>query len=309
MNITGTPTFVLPDTGTLTSSLATLNLVSGGGIEGGGASGATVTGNVVAQSGSQITVGLAAVASSLSFSNDLSLNGGSTVNLDLSDNPGAGLNDVINVGGNLTRRRHRQCQHRRPRRRCDRRKHLHPDQLQRHPDRQPDQLRRRRRRHAQDLYRRPTTTTPNAIQVSVGGSNPLALTWIGNVNNDWDLIGDANWNSGGPQQFFNQDNVTFNDTSTNLNAVQLVGSLKPGSVTVDATRNYTFAGTGSIDRRCHAYQAGHRHAHRYQRQQLHRWHADQRWRGRDRQRRQPWHGHRDQRGHPAHQSHRRLHLR
>ena len=104
-----------------------------------------------------------------------------------------------------------------------------------------------RRRHARPLPSSTPATTPNAIQVLVGGSNPLALTWIGNVNNEWDLIGDANWNSGGPQQFFNQDNVTFNDTSTNLNAVQLVGSLKPGSVTVDATRNYTFAGTGSID--------------------------------------------------------------
>ena len=40
--------------------------------------------------------------------------------------------------------------------------------------------------------------------------------------------------------------VTFNNTSTNLNPVQLVGDLEPSSVTVDATRNYTFAGTGSI---------------------------------------------------------------
>ena len=102
LNITGTPTYVLPDAGTLNSASTTLNLVSGGGIEGGGASGATVDGNVVAQSGSKITVGLSPVASSLSFSNDLALDGGSTLNLDLSDNPSAGLNDVINVGGNLT---------------------------------------------------------------------------------------------------------------------------------------------------------------------------------------------------------------
>ncbi len=42
------------------------------------------------------------------------------------------------------------------------------------------------------------------------------------------------------------DTVRFDDTSTNLNDVQLIGQLQPGSITVDATRNYKFAGAGSI---------------------------------------------------------------
>ena len=41
------------------------------------------------------------------------------------------------------------------------------------------------------------------------------------------------------------DTVRFDDTSTNLNDVQLVGLLQPGAVTVNATRNYKFAGPGS----------------------------------------------------------------
>jgi autotransporter-associated beta strand protein len=247
VNITGTPTYLLTDASTLTSGLATLNLVSGGGIEGGGATGATVSGNVVAQSGSQITVGLSAVASSLTFNNDLSLNNGSTLNLDLSDTPGAGLNDQINVGGNLS---------------VAGTVNVNIGSLATAATvgqtytliNYTGSLTGNQTNFAVGAAATRKTftvvdtgTTPNAINVLVGGSNPFALTWIGNVNNEWDLIGDANWNSGGPQQFFNQDNVTFNDTSTNLNAVQLVGSLKPGSVTVDATRNYTFAGTGSID--------------------------------------------------------------
>ena len=72
----------------------------------------------------------------------------------------------------------------------------------------------------------------------------MSLTWIGNVNNNWNVNGDANWS--GSEKFFNLDSVTFDNTSTNPNAVQLVGNLQPTSVTVDATRNYTFAGSGSI---------------------------------------------------------------
>ena len=48
------------------------------------------------------------------------------------------------------------------------------------------------------------------------------------------------------QKFFNQDTVTFDNTSTNNNDVQLVGNLSPSAITVNATRNYKFAGTGSI---------------------------------------------------------------
>ncbi len=95
-NLTGTPTFVVPDAGTLNSGLPTLNLVSGGGIEGGGASGGSVTGNVAAQSGSHVGVGL---DSTLTFSNDLSLSGGSHLDVTANTSP---IQPSINVTGSLT---------------------------------------------------------------------------------------------------------------------------------------------------------------------------------------------------------------
>lgn len=244
LNISGTPTFVLPDAGTLTSSLTTLNLPSGGGIEGGGVSGASVTGNVVAQTGSHITVGNSATPSTLTFNNDLSLSNGSAVNLELSDNSGFG-NDVLTVNGNLA---------------VAGTVNINIDALGAGATigqtytlmNYFGTLTGNQSNFAVDAggTRKtftivPTNTTPNSIQAAVGGSGPANLTWIGNVNNEWDLKGDANWSGG--QQFFNSDNVTFDNTSSNFNPVQLVGSLKPSSVTVGGTRNYTFAGSGSID--------------------------------------------------------------
>lgn len=244
LNITGSPTYLLSDAGTLTSNLTTLNLGNGGGIEGGGASGGTVIGNVVAQTGSHITVGLGNAASTLSFSNDLSLNTGSAVNLDLSDNPGFG-NDVINVNGNLG---------------VAGTVNLSIGALGAGATigqtytimNYSGILTGNQTNFAVDgggtrktFTVQPTAGTPNSIQVLVAGSGPLNLTWIGNINNNWNLNGDANWSGG--QKFFQLDNVKFDDTSTNPNPVNLVGSLKPLSVTVEGTRNYTFAGSGTID--------------------------------------------------------------
>ena len=94
----------------------------------------------------------------------------------------------------------------------------------------------------------PTSTTPNAIEIQVSGSPALALTYIGNVSSNWSLQGDLNFKdaSANPQKFFNLDMVTFDDTSSNNNPVQIIGNLQPGGVTVTAARDYTFAGTGSI---------------------------------------------------------------
>ena len=98
-------------------------------------------------------------------------------------------------------------------------------------------------------YKRvPTATTPGQINLSVGGTPAFNLTWIGNASNTWNLQGDLNWRdpSLASQQFFNADTVTFDDNSTNLNDITLVGQLTPGSVTVSANRNYKFIGSGGI---------------------------------------------------------------
>ena len=95
-----------------------------------------------------------------------------------------------------------------------------------------------------------TTATPNSLLLSVGGSGPANLTWVGNPPaNTWDLKGAANWTRGGPgaEQFFSLDAVTFNDLGAALPAVTLAGALTPGSITVNNTvQNYSFTGAGGV---------------------------------------------------------------
>ena len=87
----------------------------------------------------------------------------------------------------------------------------------------------------------------NAIQVIVSGS-PGNLVWIGdNVTNSWDINTSSNWLIGAVGSLFLQgDNVTFNDSGSANPPVNLVGSVQPTTVTVNATKNYVFAGSGSI---------------------------------------------------------------
>ena len=95
-----------------------------------------------------------------------------------------------------------------------------------------------------------TTTTPNSLLLSVGGSGPANLTWVGNpAANTWDLKGTANWTRGGPsaEQFFSLDAVLFNDFGAAVPAVALAGPLTPGSITVNnSVQNYSFTGTGGV---------------------------------------------------------------
>ena len=83
----------------------------------------------------------------------------------------------------------------------------------------------------------------SASQMLFGGS----LTWVGDGSaNLWTLGTVSNWNNGAAATVFNSGNsVSFGDTSANTN-VNLSGALLPDSVTVNATENYTFGGTGSI---------------------------------------------------------------
>ena len=80
-------------------------------------------------------------------------------------------------------------------------------------------------------------------------SAPSSLVWQGgNPNTDWDLGLTANWlNSSSALVIFNAgDSVTFNDNSTNP-LVTLVGKqLAPSLITVQASQNYIFQGSGGI---------------------------------------------------------------
>ena len=89
--------------------------------------------------------------------------------------------------------------------------------------------------------------TPGALLLDVNGFAGN-LTWVGNgTGNEWDHTV-VNWTGAGDNHFFDGDPVTFNDTGSNTPAVQLGGSLQPASITLNnTTKDYTFAGTGTID--------------------------------------------------------------
>ena len=93
------------------------------------------------------------------------------------------------------------------------------------------------------------TNPPGEIAIIVNAARPPAtLAWTGNGgNNFWDTGTNLCWlNDGAPDRFYFLDDVLFNDSGAPNPAVNLTGGLTPNSVTVDATANYTWAGSGKI---------------------------------------------------------------
>ena len=100
------------------------------------------------------------------------------------------------------------------------------------------------------LYTASFAQTANTVTVTFGTSSGLnQLTWRGDgAANVWEVGIVQNWVnslSSAPSWFFTGDNVTFDDTSSNQ-GVNLFGPAAPASVTVSATKNYVFGGTGRI---------------------------------------------------------------
>jgi len=93
-----------------------------------------------------------------------------------------------------------------------------------------------------------STATAGSILLQVTGT-PGNLVWVGNgTTNVWDHTTANMFTGPADNRFFDGDNVTFNDTGSNNPAVQLSGSLVPSAVTFNnSTKDYTIAGTGSID--------------------------------------------------------------
>ena len=91
--------------------------------------------------------------------------------------------------------------------------------------------------------------TGSEIDLTVQSINSSNLVWAGfdPTTNVWDIVTTFNFTNNAAQtsaQFFQLDNVTFNDTGSNN--VVLVGNLAPASVTVTGASNYLFGGSGSI---------------------------------------------------------------
>ena len=86
-------------------------------------------------------------------------------------------------------------------------------------------------------------TNTGVISLVVTGAVPANLAWRGDgVANSWDITTTSNWwNGAAADEFYNNDLVTFDDTSTNF-TVNLAATVTPGAVIFNATNNYTLAG-------------------------------------------------------------------
>jgi len=91
---------------------------------------------------------------------------------------------------------------------------------------------------------RPTVATAFVLALA-SPTFAASLVWKGSPSTTWDHLS-ANWlNGGSPSAFTDGDNVSFTDTAASGN-VSLSGTLAPNSILVNATRNYTFSGSGLL---------------------------------------------------------------
>jgi autotransporter-associated beta strand protein len=200
----------------------------------------TVLGNVTDAAGVTIAPGTAG-AGTLTANGNLSLNGGGALNYELSDvtTAGSGVNDLIVVTGNLN---------------IAGLTTFNVSLINGAPG-----------SGTYTLFTYNTfsgslanltapigfTVVNNATAKTielVAAHVPASLTWKGdNSVNAWDTDTTANWlQSGTNQYFFTGDSVTFDDTGFNSPAINISGSVSPASVTVNASQNYDFAGTGAM---------------------------------------------------------------
>lgn len=87
----------------------------------------------------------------------------------------------------------------------------------------------------------------NDIMLEALESTSANLTWRGDVDGDWDVQLKSNWRNTNnvATTFTNLDFVTFNDSGVTTN-VNLTTDLTPGTILVNATKNYEFSGAGKL---------------------------------------------------------------
>jgi autotransporter-associated beta strand protein len=89
-------------------------------------------------------------------------------------------------------------------------------------------------------------TVSQTVGVAVTAGPPREVSWSGATNGTWDIAGTANFHDGTAATPFAQgDRVRFLQTGANP-TITLSGSPAPSLMTVDATKDYSFGGTGSL---------------------------------------------------------------
>jgi autotransporter-associated beta strand protein len=77
--------------------------------------------------------------------------------------------------------------------------------------------------------------------------DPASLIWTGSSGKTWDLARTKNWLNGElPDWFVTNDTVLFDDSAGSNTEINITGQLPIGKMLVDASRNYSFSGSGSI---------------------------------------------------------------
>src|SRR5262249_23513976 len=78
--------------------------------------------------------------------------------------------------------------------------------------------------------------------------NPTNLVWQGDGSQDkWDVANSPNWLlAGGPSVFNQLDSVLFDDSGSANPSINLQGSLRPSTVTIASSTNYSISGSGKL---------------------------------------------------------------
>jgi autotransporter-associated beta strand protein len=190
--------------------------------------------------------GMVSSPATLTFADGLSLDGGN-VNFDLgaTQTPGGGVNDLVNVQGNLQLLSQTDI-------------NLHPlagglasgaYRLFNYSGAivgDPANLKLSFPATRQSLLI--DTSTAQQVNLLVSGA-PADLVWAGDGGgNAWDVNTSTNWRAGQiGDRFFNLDDVTFSDAADPGNtAVALDEAVYPSSVTVDSSLDYSISGSGGI---------------------------------------------------------------
>lgn len=213
---------------------------AGGRLTGSGAA----SGSVTVGTGGTLTCGTTVVPGTLTISNSLVLNGGTAVmKLGATTTPGAGVNDLLVVNGDLNL--------------------AAPSVIKVEPvatlsgtytlvqysgallGSTNNLIVTSDARYSYTL----DTSVPGLLQVTIAGGAGN-LTWKGGTPSApaaWDINTTANWLNGmNPDKFYNGDSVTFDDSSA-VNQITLVSEVKPAAITFgNATTAYRLEGPGAL---------------------------------------------------------------